>query len=108
MTKKNKSTVDELLESLSTEEKKEFQNELQNLALSELILALMKRDQVSVRKLAKIADISPSVVQAMRSRNTKDFTMQSFFKVLRGLGCKKLMVEHNGELVSLDFNQMKR
>lgn len=107
MAKKTKSTVDKLLESLSTVEQKEFQKELQNFALSELILALMKRDEVSVRKLAKIADISPSVIQAMRSRNAKDFTMQSFFKVLRGLGCKKLMIEHNGQLLPLDINQIK-
>lgn len=62
-----KSTYDEFLESLSPSELKKFEEEKREFALSELILALMEEDEVSVRKLAKIAGVSPTVVQAMRS-----------------------------------------
>ncbi len=100
-----KSTVDELLESLSPKERKEFKEELQDLALSEIILALMARDAVSVRKLAKMADLSPSVVQAMRSGSKTDFSMQSFFKILNGLGCNKLLIEVKGDIIPFDIRQ---
>jgi len=104
-----KSTVEKFIESLSPRELKKFEEGYKDFALSELILALMEQDEVSVRKLAEIADVSPSVVQAMRSGMKKDFTMQSFFKVLKGLGCKKLMVEFKGEMIPLEIpNSMKK
>jgi len=108
MNKKIKSTYDEHVESLTAKQKKEFDKGLKDFALSELILALMERDDVSVRKLAKIAGISPTVVQAMRSGDKDDFSMQSFFKILKGLGCKKLMVEVNDQYIPLDISHIKR
>lgn len=99
-----KSTYDEYVDSLSPKRKKEFNEDLKNFALSEFILALMEKDEVSVRKLAELADVSPTVVQAMRSGINKDFTLQSFFKVLNGLGCKKFIIEHNGELIPLGIS----
>jgi hypothetical protein len=108
MAKKIKSTYEEHIESLSPKRKKEFDEGLKEFALSEIILALMERDEISVRKLAKMADLSPTVVQAMRSGSKTDFTMQSFFKILNGLGCKKVMIELNGHLIPLDITQPKR
>jgi Helix-turn-helix. len=104
MIKKQKSTVEELVESLSPREMKQFDEEYKELLLSELLLAAMQQDDVSVRKLAKLAGISPTVVQAMRSGAKKDFSMQSFFKVLKGLGCKRFMVELNGQFIPLDIS----
>lgn len=103
MTKKIKSTVDALLESLSPSERKKFDEDYQELLLSEIILAAMEKDNVSVRKLAKMAGVSPTIVQAMRSGTKKDFSMQSFFKVLRGLGSKRLMVELHGQYIPLEI-----
>ena len=108
MNKKIKSTYDEHVESLTVKQRKDFDQGLKDFALSELILALMERDDVSVRKLAKIAGISPTVVQAMRSGEKDDFSMQSFFKILKGLGCKKLMVEVNNQYIPLDISHIKR
>jgi len=104
MSKKIKSTSDEFIESLSPKKLKAFKEGYKDFALSELILAIMEQDEISVRKLAKIAGISPTVVQAMRSGSKKDFSMQSFFKILRGLGCKKFMVEFHGQLIPLDIS----
>lgn len=103
MTKKIKSTVDELLESLSPEERKKYDEEYREFVLSELILAAMAKDNVSVRQLAKMAGVSPTIVQAMRSGSKTDFSMQSFFKILRGLGSKKIMVELHGQYIPLEI-----
>lgn len=108
MNKKIKSTSDEFIESLSPEELVSFKEGYKEFALSELILALMENDEISVRKLAKIAEVSPTVIQAMRSGVKKDFTMQSFFKILKGLGCKKLMIELNGKLIPLSMSSDHR
>lgn len=108
MNKKMKSTCEERRESLSPKRRKEFDEGLKDFALSELVLAIMERDEVSVRKLAKIAGVSPTVVQAMRSGSKNDFSMQSFFKILKGLGCKKIMIELNGGLIPLDISHVKK
>jgi hypothetical protein len=63
-----KSTYEEFVELLSPSELKKFEEEKREFALSELILALMEEDEVSVRKLAKMAGMSPAEVQAMRSK----------------------------------------
>ncbi len=55
MAKKMKSTSEKFIESLSPEQLQEFEEGYKQFALSELILALMKYDEISVRKLAKIA-----------------------------------------------------
>lgn len=56
-TKVYKSTYDEYVESLSPKRKKEFDQGLKDFALSELILALKENDEISVRRLAKIAGL---------------------------------------------------
>lgn len=106
MTKKIKSTSDEFIASLTAKELKNFKEGYRDFALSELILAIMEQDEISVRKLAKIAGLSPTVVQAMRSGTKKDFSMQSFFKILRGLGCNKFMIEINGQFIPLDITHI--
>lgn len=100
-----KSTLEEHIESMTPKQRREFEAEYQELLLSELLLAAMAKDEVSVRELARMAGVSPTVVQAMRTGTKKDFSMQSFFKVLKGLGCKKIMVELNGQLIPLDISQ---
>ena len=107
MTKKIQSTVDRLVESLSSNEKKAYEAEYKDLLLSEMILAAMAEDHVSVRQLAKLAGVSPTIIQSMRSGIKKDFNMGSFFKVLRGLGCK-VIIERNGQQFPLDLAHINR
>ena len=68
----------------------------------------MKQDNISIRKLAELAGISPTVVQAMRSGAKKDFTMKSFFKILKGIGCKSFMVELNGQFIPLNISVSRK
>jgi hypothetical protein len=103
MTKKIKSTYDELMESMNPKEKKAYEAELKDFLLSELILAAMEQDAVSVRKLAKLAGVSPTIVQEMRSGSKTSFNTKSFFKVLKSLGYNFLL-EKNGHLTPIDLN----
>lgn len=77
MSKKTPSTYERLMESMSPDERKEYDEELRQLLLSELLIAIMEADNISVRKLAKMVGLSPTVVQAMRT-GKKEFTMRSF------------------------------
>lgn len=106
--KKTKSTYEEFVSSLSQKEKREFEEEYKELLLSELLLAIMAEDEISLRELAKMAGVSPTVVQAMRSGAKKDFSLQSFFKILRGLGFKKLTAERNGKSYSLEIPELRK
>ncbi len=105
MTKNSKSTTEEYLEAMSPAEKNDFDRELRKLALSEMVFAAMEEDEVSVRKLARIAGVSPTIVQAMRSGKKDDFNLKSVFKVLDSLGFR-LLLERNGEIVPLDISSV--
>ncbi len=106
--KKTQSTYDEFVNELSPKERRAFEEEYKEFVLSELLLAIMAQDEISVRELAKMAGVSPTVVQAMRSGAKKDFSMTSFFKVLKGLGFKKLTAERNGQSYSLDIPYLNK
>lgn len=85
-----KSTCEEFVTSLSQAAKRKFDAEYQELVVSELILAIMEQDDISV----------------MRSGSKNDFSMQSFFKILKGLGCEKLVVERHGQSYPLDISHL--
>ena len=63
-----------------------FLEEYSELALSELILAMMAEDDISVRKLAKEVGLVPSVVQSVRSGRHSNLTLKSFIKLISALG----------------------
>ncbi len=80
------STYDKHMQSLSPKELKEYKKGYQDFILSELIIAAMQEDEISVRKLAKAAGISPTIVQEIRAGKRKNLSLQSFFKILDALG----------------------
>ncbi len=102
MAKRTKSTYEEFIERLTPKERQAFDEEYKDLLLSEMVLAAMEQDDLSVRELAKLAGVSPTIVQSMRSGAKKNFSLQSFFKILRSLDCR-LLVERNGHLIALDL-----
>lgn len=106
MTKKIKSSYDKLVESFSPERLKRFETDYQELLLSELILAIMEQDDVSVRKLAKAAGISPTVIQGLRSGSKKNYSMVTFYKVLTSLGFDQFMVGHNNQFIPIDLSSL--
>jgi len=54
--------------------------------LSELILAMMAEDKVSVRNLAEEVGIAPSVLQSVRSGKHSNMTLRNFIKLISALG----------------------
>jgi transcriptional regulator with XRE-family HTH domain len=82
---KIKGTLDRFLESLSPEARQKYEEGYKELLISEMIIAAMENDEVSVRKLAKKAGISPTTVQNLQS-GISDSGVKSLFKVFKSLG----------------------
>lgn len=93
-----KSTYEKEME--SPKFRKLFEKEYGELILSELILAMMAEDNVSVRKLAKQIGVAPSVVQSVRSGKHKNMTLKTFIKMIAALG-GEIAVKRGGAYVSL-------
>jgi DNA-binding Xre family transcriptional regulator len=84
MSKKSLSTYDEFIQ--DPEEKKLLENDYRELVLSELFLALMDEDQISVRRLAKAAGISPTIIQELRTGKKDNLTLKTFLLLIESLG----------------------
>ncbi len=84
--KKPLSTYDEHIQGLTKKELTAYKKGYQDFLLSELVIAAMQEDDVSVRALAKAAGISPTIVQEIRTGKRKNLSLQSFFKILDALG----------------------
>src|SRR6185436_16692884 len=105
--KKIKSTYEEFMEAKNPAQRKEFEEGYRDFLLSEMILAAMQEDDISVRKLAKLADVSPSIVQDMKSGSKVSFNTNSLFKILQGLGYD-ILLERNGVVTSLGLTQSNK
>ena len=84
MTKKTMSTYDRLVH--DPIRKSKIDEEYKELLLSELLIALMEEDHISVRKLAEAAELSPSIVQDIRSGKKDNLTLKSFESIISALG----------------------
>ena len=100
--KKILTTHDEFVESMTLAQKQQYDKEYHEFLLSELLIAIMKNDAVSVRELAKSAGISPAIIQSVRSGELANITTQSFFKILQALGCS-LIVKKDDHLFPLEL-----
>lgn len=92
---------------LTAQEREQFEDEYRELLLSELLIAAMNEDGISVRKLAEAAGVSPTVVQGIRSATRKNVSVQSLFKVLDVLGYH-LVAEKNGSRLPIDISQARK
>jgi hypothetical protein len=88
-----KTTYDRLMESMTPKQRKNFDEEYQELLLSELLIAITNQNEMSVRTLAKLAGVSPTIIQSMRSGENKDYSLKSFFRVLKGMGYNTLILK---------------
>ena len=68
------------------EYKKDYDKELKEFALSELMLALMEDDKKSVRKLAELAGVSSTAIQDLRSGKAKDVKFKNFLSIVEACG----------------------
>jgi len=84
MAKKHKTTMDRVL--ADPKQKKLFDEEYKELLLSELVIALMEEDHISVRQLAKAADVSPTIIQSLRSGKKDNLTLSTIASIAGALG----------------------
>ena len=68
--------------------KAKFEKEYNEFLLSEFVLEKMESENISVRKLAKKAGVSPTVIQKIRSKNAERINFRTFTNVLHTLGYK--------------------
>src|SRR3972149_10029288 len=83
--KKINSTYDRLIRE-DPDFKKNLDKRYKDFILSELLLAIMQEDHVSIRKLAKEAGVSPSLIQDLRTGKKDNLTFRSFSNIMDALG----------------------
>ena len=66
--------------------KKAYEQHYKELLFSELLISIMEDDGKSVRDLAKEADISPSVIQDLRSGKQTDIRVSNLIKIAKSFG----------------------
>ena len=80
-------TFDKFINS-DPEQKALFEKEYNEFLLSEFVLQKMEEENLSVRALAKKANVSPTIIQKIRGRNAEKINFSTFSNVLHTLGYK--------------------
>ncbi len=74
-------------------EKAKFEKEYNDFLLSEFILEKMEEENLSVRALAKKAEVSPTIIQKLRKSETAEkINYGTFIAVINSLGYKLNLV----------------
>ncbi len=94
--KKTKSTYDVFIE--DHEQKVLLDAEYKELLLSELLCAAMKEDHLSVRKLAALAGVSPTIIQDIRTGHKKNFTLETISRILDSIGYEIIFAPKEGRI----------
>ena len=84
--KKELTAFDEFM--ADSESEKLFQKAYSDLVLSEILIALMEEDKVSVRELAKLANVSPTIIQELKSGKKENITLKNFNNIVTSMGYK--------------------
>ena len=71
--------------------KKAFDESYKELLFSELMISIMEDDDISIRELAKEADISPSVIQDLRSGKQHDIKVSNLVKIAHAFGYEVIL-----------------
>ncbi len=96
--KKKISTYEEMISNPKV--KKDLDTGYKELVISELVLALMQEDHVSVRMLAKEAGLSPTTIQELKTKN-KLPNMKTFFKIMDHFNLKVTIQKENGQIMAV-------
>ena len=101
MTKTNKAMSTYEREMKNARFKKAFEKSYKELLLSELLIAIMEKDGVSVRELAKEIGLSPTIIQNIRSGKQKDLKVSNFVNLVQFCGYK-VILEKNNERIEIE------
>lgn len=89
MTEKHLSTFErEMQDPLFREQ---FEKEYDEFLLSEIIKALMKSGNMTVRKLAEQVGLSPTLIQKIRSGEQEDVKLSNFINITHTCGFKVVL-----------------
>src|SRR5690349_10467723 len=94
MKKKTKSTYEKFIE--NKPQKKILDKEYRDLVISELLLAAMEEDHISVRKLAAEAEVSPTIIQSLKSGKKTNITIDTLSRVLDVIGYQIILAPKTG------------
>ena len=86
---KEKSTYEEFIE--DPKQKERLDKEYKELLVSELLLASMQEDHISVRQLAEAAGVSPTIIQELRSGKKRNVTLETLMKILDAIGYRLIL-----------------
>ena len=81
--------------------KKAFEKQYKEFLLSELLIAIMEEDEISVRDLAKEVGISPTVIQKLRTGKQEDLKISNFVNIVQVCGYK-VILEKNDERIEIE------
>ena len=84
MKKKSKSTYETFIENET--QKVLIDQEYKELLLSELLIAAMEHDHISVRKLASAAGVSPTIIQGLKTGSKTNITIDTLSRILDAVG----------------------
>lgn len=94
MKKKTKSTYEEFIK--NKRQKKLLDAEYRKLLISELILAAIEEDELSVRKLAAEANVSPTTIQALKTGKPTNITIDTLSRILDVIGYSIILEPKSG------------
>jgi DNA-binding Xre family transcriptional regulator len=93
MKKKIKSTYDEFIK--NKKQKRLLDKEYRALLISELLLAAMEEDHISVRKLALEAKVSPTIIQSLKTGKKTNITIDTLSRILDVIGYQIILIPKN-------------
>jgi DNA-binding Xre family transcriptional regulator len=82
--------------------KKAFNNSYKEFLLSELLIAMMEADDLSVRKLAKEVGLSPTVIQKIRSGEQDDVKVSNFVSIVKACGYSVILEKGDERIIVED------
>jgi DNA-binding Xre family transcriptional regulator len=106
MTKPKKAISTFEREMKNTKFKKAFDKSYKEFLLSELFVAIMDEDEISVRKLAKEVGLSPTIIQKIRSGKQDDLKISNFVCIVNFCGYK-VILEKNNERIEIEDKKIK-
>lgn len=63
-----------------------FEDEYRQLVLIEILFPILKKSEIPVRTLAKIAGVSPTIIQDIKSGKKEGISYPTFLSILEALG----------------------
>lgn len=99
---KNVSSTYERLIQADPDFEKDLNKKYKEFILSELLLALMAEDAISIRSLAKEAGVSPTLIQDLRTGKKDNLTLRSFSNIITVLGYNIILKKRGKKPIMLE------